>query len=260
MSQQSPITEYSKNALSHGYFMMPVSIIDAQDKARRKQSLMKMLSSNFIDMFVLRDIIDHITYVRDYMIRKSINFMLVSKNSEGNVIGIANFVYSKSSAMLYLKRYYISDDVNKTEVLAFFIRGADNYLQSYGYSFKGLLSSPSSIKREGVSMMRDIGMKFMFMEPLSEDKADKSSKQGPVVYPIKKDSSVLDMRVVMVEGYSSDFKLDKEEIAKFLMDLKNEKDLQYLLKIINDQNMLLTLKHIDETNKLTELLGNVKNS
>jgi len=272
--QDDSLNKYSREALSQGYIVAPFVVSDSSDLAMKSASLSRTMSALYIDEFTQRQIIDRLTYTRDYGIKQSINFMVISKNENGKPLGIANFVYSKSSGVMYLKDFVIAEDenVNKRAVLALLAVGARDHMREYDMYPKAVIISPSlkHTKLSDLSFMDDLKMKFMTLEPKTE--SGMGMKSGPAfnaevggeaisVFPIKKDHKVEDIRIIMVHNYgTSNFKMNSEVFSKFLKDLKDEDDLSLLLKLFKDQRFKITLTKINETHALVELLNGLSHN
>ncbi|MEM3363896.1 MAG: hypothetical protein QXS93_00085 [Candidatus Micrarchaeia archaeon] len=259
------LEQQSKQALSKGYIVTPFALSNESDKMLRAAALSHIMKAVSMNEFMQREIIDRLTYTRDYGISKSINFMVVSKNDIGQPVGVAHFVYSKSSGIMYLQDFAISEkkDVHKNEVLALLAVGAREHMIEYGMRPKAILVSPSLKKDgiEGLNLMRELKMKFMALEPKTEKNfaaVEKQHKNKVPFFEIVKGDKITDMRVILVHNYSGEkFKLNEEIFSKFLKDLKDQDELALLLGAVHDSKFKITLTNMDESNKLIDLLKKI---
>ncbi|GEM_PF-3087655 len=270
---ENDISQLTKRALEHGFMVMPFAFNDVAERALRMEALNNMLRDAHIREFVMDHIIDRLTYVRDYLINKSINFMVIAKDINGQPICVAHFIYSKSSHLLYLKDYIIKKDAatDSKMILAFIVNGAKDYMAGYGFIPKAIISSPS-VKQKGlaaVNFMREMGMKFMTFEPKVEGAAGghyhplggsetlhHQLDKGIVVFPLKSGRRVTDIRVLMATKCNTNkFALDDKVITRFLADLEAEDELHALYMLLSNSKFTISLRKVDEFQKLDSLLG-----
>ncbi len=259
--------ELSTQATKLGYLVAPFPVANSSDLIMKQASLTRTMTGLRMNEFMQKEIIDRLTFTRDYGITKSINFMVVSKDMSGQPVAIANFVYSKSSGIMYLKDFAVAgrEGVEKKLVLALLATGARDYMKDYSLFPKAIVASPSVTKGEfaELNFMKDLKMKFMTLEPKAESSFAsqelmplKAQAGHPIsVFPITKDHKVTDMRVIMVRNYGNEkFKMDGETFSRFLKDIKDEDDLSLLLTTFKDSRFKITLTKVDETTTLIELL------
>lgn len=263
------LDKYSREAIRKGYIVTPFSAFDAADMQMKMAALRRTMAALHMSEFMQREVIDRLTYTRDYGIRQSINFMVISKNEAGKPLGIAHFIFSKSSGIMLMKEFVIAESKNtdKKAVLALLATGARDYMMDYNMFPKAVVISPSVKRGElgELNFMKELKMKFMALEPKAETSFTAQPAQpikagaggGAVsVFPIKKGNRIADLRVIMVRNYgSSNFKMDGEDFSKFLKDIKDEDDLSLLLSVFQDSHFKITLKKINEMQTLIELLN-----
>jgi hypothetical protein len=217
----------------------------------------RTITDNLLKEFVSRELVDHLTYVRDYLINKSINFMLFGKNMNGKTVAVGQFVYSPSSNYLFLKDFRVVAGEDQKMLIGFMVTSAREYMASYGFNPKAIITSPSVRTRnvDQLRFMTDMGMQFLSIEP-KHDVNYLGSKNPVSVFALGAQKGVSDMRVVLVEGYGKGpTRVSKSSLSKFLKDLKDEDDLSCLLMLFGDSKFTITLKTTAEVGKLTSLLS-----
>lgn len=273
MAGDEKLTAMKAKQEPQSYMLSQLFIANERDKALKRRALQSMITDNYIKNFIIYDVLDRLTYTRDYDIRKSINFMVMSKTLDGEVVGVAHYVYLKSSNLLYLKKYRVAGDANFEEVSRVLIEGGRGVMMDYGYRPKAVVASPS-IKEEGgmeeVNSLRRQGLRFMSLRPSTKGSMDVISsayskfdqhflegrKKEISVFPLKGKGGVSDMRVILMRPYGNEkLGMDKKAFSSFLIDLKNEDDLSRLLMIFEDTEFKVVAEKVDSAEKLMGLFG-----
>lgn len=193
--KENSFQKLSQSALTKGYMYKPLTVYNHEDRLRVFKNIEEMFKKQIINDFMLYNVVDRLTYVRDYFVRKSINFMMTVKDRKGETIAFAEMVYSKNSEMLYIKKFQIEKGHNEKEVLSLTIRGAKDHLNDYSMKFNTIITSPQvSNSRKDLDIMMDLGMKFMSFTPkidygeLNQTKSKTnipSEKNEIVLFPFK---------------------------------------------------------------------------
>ncbi|MCX8205863.1 MAG: hypothetical protein N3H30_01400 [Candidatus Micrarchaeota archaeon] len=256
MSQE--LAELSSQAISQGYMVTPFTITDSSSLVLKQNALNMVVRDTLLRNFINDQVIDRLTYTRDYGITKSINFMVIGKDMKGNAVAVGHFIYSKSSKYIYLKDFMVSSGCDAKALVAFMSTAAKDYMAENGFEAKGFIASPSIRGRhaEAVEFMRSLGMGFMSVEP----KTDGTLLKRPgSVFEVYKGSHVLDRRVLMVGAYGAGgARISGETLSKFLSDLKDEKDLAFLLMRLDDAKVSVVESKSIEISKLASLLGKIR--
>jgi hypothetical protein len=140
--KEGSIDYMSQKAFSEGYMFKPVNVYGPEDRQRIENNISKMFSDQIMNDIMLYNIVDRLTYVRDYNVRKSINFMMTVKDKKGETIAFTELVYSKNSEMLYVKKFKIEEGHNEKEFLSLAIKGAKYHLNYFGRKFKTIITTP----------------------------------------------------------------------------------------------------------------------
>ncbi|MGB9693608.1 MAG: hypothetical protein ACPLYF_02055 [Fervidobacterium sp.] len=232
----STIPELARKALLEGYIVKPFHFADEVDKKAKLNALSKNVEDIFLRNFILEHIVDRLTYIKDYMIKNSINFMVMVKDVEGNVVGVGNFIYSKSSNMLYIRTYKTVKNAEPNKILALLISGAKDCMGEYGFQTKAVIASSQLDKKNMAHLksMEEIGMKQIVTE--------------------QKLSLLQSEYLLMMEKFVNErIEFNKDKLLLFLRDLNEEKELVFLLNVLEDSDMKIQLRKLD-TEKLIALL------
>lgn len=254
--KEESLTRMSEMALSNGYMFKPINIYGPEDRQRVVNNVADLFKDQAMNDFVLYNIVDRLTYVRDYYVRKSLNFMMTVKDKKGETIAFAEMVYSKNSEMLYVKTFKAQKNHNEKEVLALSIKGAKDHLKDHGLKFNTILTSPKvSDNKENLNVMMDLGMKFMAFTPktdygvLSNNKENLFSEKNEIVlFPFKekmeevKPSNVVTTKKEVKTANPKHDKLWEEKKKK----LNVEKEM------LDEMRVLLVKKYGKEKLDLTE--------
>lgn len=256
MSQE--LAELSSQALAQGYMVTPFVVTDSSSLALKQNALNIIVRDTVLRNFINDQIIDRLTYTRDYGITKSINFMIIGKDMAGNAVAVGHFIYSKSSRYIYLKNFMVTKDCNAKVMVAFMSTAARDYMAENGFEANGFIASPSIKGRhaEAVEFMRSIGMDFMAVKPKTESTL---LKKPATVFEVYKGSHVLERRVLMVSAYGSGSpRMSSDVLSKFASDLKEEEDLAFLLMRLDDAKVSIVESKSVEISKLVSLLGKIR--
>ncbi|MEM0438117.1 MAG: hypothetical protein QXU54_02340 [Candidatus Micrarchaeia archaeon] len=256
MSQE--LAELSSQALAQGYMVTPFTVTDSSNLTLKQNALNMIVRDTILRNFINDQIIDRLTYTRDYGITKSINFMIIGKDMAGNAVAVGHFIYSKSSQYIYLKDFMVAKDCNAKAMVAFMSTAARDYMAENGFEAKGFIASPSIKGRhaEAVEFMRSLGMDFMAVEPKTEGTL---LRKPASVFEVYKGPHVLERRVLMVGAYGSgSARLSADVLSKFASDLKEEQDLAFLLMRLDDAKVSIVESKSVEISKLAALLGKIR--
>jgi hypothetical protein len=231
--REESIEKMSKSAFSNGYRFKPINVYGPEDRARIENNVGKMFSDQIMNDIMLYNVVDRLTYVRDYNVRKSINFMMAVKDKKGETIAYAEMLYSKSSEILYVKKFKIEPNHSEKEVLSLAISGAKDHLNDFGMEFTNIITSPQvDGTKKDLEIMMDMGMKFMAFTPktdygeLSEAKENVPSEKNEIVlFPFKEQIENIKPSNLIVEHTSKISSLDdKTKQKKEKEDKKEIKD------------------------------------
>ena len=255
--KEESLTQMSEMALSNGYMFKPINMYGPEDKQRITNNVSELFKDQAMNDFVLYNIIDRLTYVRDYNVRKSLNFMMTVKDKKGETIAFAEMVYSKSSEMLYVKTFKVQEGHNEKEVLALSIKGAKDHLKDHGLKFNTILTSPKvSDNKENLNIMMDMGMKFMAFTPktdygtLHNNKENTFNEKNEVIlFPFKeKIEEVKPSNLIKSNGQVQ--KMDKKKQDKLWADKKNKLNVEK--EMLDEMRVLLVKKYGNEKLDLTQ--------
>lgn len=238
--REESIEKMSKSAFSNGYRFKPINVYGPEDRTRIENNVGKMFSDQIMNDIMLYNVVDRLTYVRDYNVRKSINFMMTVKDKKGETMAFAEMVYSKSSEILYVKKFKIEEGHCDKEVLSLAISGAKDHLNDFGMEFTNIITSPQVDEtKKDLEVMMDMGMKFMAFTPktdfggLSEAKTNIPSEKNEIVlFPFKEQIENIKPSNLIVEHTSktpsleekTENKKEKDESKKEEKDKKEVKD------------------------------------
>jgi len=240
--KEESLTKMSEMALSNGYMFKPINMYGPDDRQRIVNNIADLFKDQAMNDFILYNIIDRLTYVRDYHVRKSINFMMTVKDKKGETIAFAEMVYSKNSEMLYVKNFKVEEGHNEKEVLALSIKGAKDHLKDYGLKFNTILTSPKvSDSKQNLSVLMDMGMKFMAFTPkmdygvLSNNKETLFSEKNEIVlFPFKE----------KIEQVSSPKLIENEKKVDGNSSKKQNKLWEEKKKNLNVEKEMLSEMHV----------------
>lgn len=262
--KEGSIDYMSQKAFSEGYMFKPVNIYGPEDRQRIENNVSKMFSDQIMNDIMLYNIVDRLTYVRDYNVRKSINFMMTVKDKKGETIAFTEMVYSKNSEMLYVKKFKIEEGHNEKEVLSLAIKGAKDHLNDFGMKFNTIITSPQvGGNKKDLEVMMDMGMKFMAFTPktdygeLTQAKENIPSEKNEIVlFPFKEQiekinpsNIILDNKTINEKGKEE---RKNEKIKKEKMWNDKGKKLELENEILKEMHVLLIKKYGNQKADISE--------
>lgn len=237
--REESIEKMSQSAFSNGYRFKPINVYGPEDRTRIENNVGKMFSDQIMNDIMLYNVVDRLTYVRDYNVRKSINFMMAVKDKKGETVAFAEMVYSKNSEMLYIKKFKIEEGHCDKEILSLAVTGAKDHLNDFGMGFSNVITSPQvdGTKKE-LDIMMDMGMKFMAFTPktdygeLNEAKSNIPSEKNEIVlFPFKEQIEKLEPSELVVKYTSK--QIPTEEVKP--KEVKDKKEEENKKEIIEDK-------------------------
>jgi hypothetical protein len=253
--REETIERMSKQALTNGYMFKPFAIYNFQDRDRAIHNAGNMFRNQAINDFMIYNVVDRLTYVRDYHVRKSINFMMTVKDKKSETIAFAEMVYSKNSEMLYVKTFKCEEEHCNKEVLSLAIKGAKDYLNDYGMKFNNIITSPQiGVDKKELEVMMDMGMKFMAFTPktdygeLEEAKENIPSEKNEVIlFPFKEQLEKIKPHDIMEGKEVKQVKQESQPKSKF-KEIKTKKEEKVEKK--EDKKEEKEIKELSNMNRL----------
>ncbi len=258
--KEESFQQLSQQAMSNGYMFKPITVHGPEDRQRVADNIGEMFRHQIINDFMLYNVVDRLTYVRDYYVRKSLNFMMTVKDKKGETIAFAEMVYSKNSEMLYVKKFEVEEGHPEKEVLSLAVKGAQDHLKDYGMKFNNIITSPQvSGSKKDLDIMMDMGMKFMAFTPktdygeLNQAKTNIPSEKNEIVlFPFKEQIEKLKPSAIISENKQEPLKVNdnktkevkaKEKTTKEKIWEEKGKKIELEKEILKEMHILLVKKY-----------------
>jgi hypothetical protein len=258
--KEGSIDYMSQKAFSEGYMFKPVNVYGPEDRQRIENNISKMFSDQIMNDIMLYNIVDRLTYVRDYNVRKSINFMMTVKDKKGETIAFTEMVYSKNSEMLYVKKFKIDEGHNEKEVLSLAIKGAKDHLNDFGMKFNTIITSPQvGGSKKDLEVMIDLGMKFMAFTPktdygeLNQATENIPSEENEIVlFPFKEQIEKINPSNIISSNKKGKGEKKIEKTKKEKMWNDKGKKLELENEILKEMHVLLIKKYGNQKADISE--------